>query len=135
MPNFETFTRRSTPTVAQPLVSIQRRATISLNQAAFEALGKPATVELLFDREEQMMGFRAVEPTARHAYPVRKQPTSNSYLIGGQAFCKHFGIPTGATRRYEARVIGDVLAVDLKQPAIEPVNAREASGARVAAVA
>ncbi len=137
MPNFETFTRRSTPVTATPLVTIQKRGTISLNRTAYELLGSPEAVELLYDRGERVIGIRAVDPDTRHAYPMRKQPSSYSYLFAGQAFAKYYDIPIGETRRYEAEMIGDVLAVDLKQTAmIPPPREREgATRAHVAAVA
>ncbi len=122
MPNFETFTRRSTPVAATPLVTIQKRGTISLNRTAHELLGSPEAVELLFDKGEQVIGIRAVDPSIRHAYPLRKQPSSYSYLVAGQAFAKYYNIPIGETRRYEAEMIGDVLAIDLKQTAVTPVS-------------
>ena len=122
MPNFQTFTRRATPVVATPMVTIQKRATMSLNRSAYEALGQPQAVELLFDPDEQIIGFRGVDPSVRHAYPIRKQPTSYSYLVAGKAFAEHFRIPVGETRRYEAEMIGDVLAIDLKQEATKPVR-------------
>ena len=122
MPTFETFTRRATPLAAEPRVAIQKRGTISLNRSAFEALGSPAAVELLFDKGEQVVGIRPVPPDVRHSYPLRKQPSSFSYLIAGQAFCNYYGIPTGETRRYAATTIDDVLAIDLKQDAERPIT-------------
>jgi len=120
MPNWEAFTRRATPVVSGPLVTIQKRGTISLNRAAHELLGAPPAVELLFDVDEHVIGFRPVDPGVHHAYPVRKQPSSFSYLVAGQAFAKYYGIPIGETRRYTAAMIGDVLAIDLKQEATTP---------------
>ncbi len=99
MPNFETFTRRAAPVASTPLVTIQKRGTFSLNRAAYELLGSPEAVELLYDRDERVMGIRAVDPDTRHAYPMRKQPSSYSYLFAGQAFAKYYGIPIGETRR------------------------------------
>lgn len=118
MPHFETFTQRSTPIERRPLISIQRRGTLSANKTAFEALGSPAAVEMLYDREAQIIGLRPVDPSVRHAYPVRRQAASQSYLLAFHAFANYYQIPLGEPRRYIAEVDNGVLTVDLKQ---EPI--------------
>jgi hypothetical protein len=125
MATFEVFTKRGAPTVNAPLVSIQRRGTLSLNLAAFEALGQPAAVEFLFDRTERVMGLRRVDPSVRHAYPVRKQQVSSTYVLAGAAFLNHYGVEADVRRRYPAQMDGDVLAVDLKQEALETGKRRK----------
>jgi hypothetical protein len=117
MANFETFTKRLVPLGKRPFVTIQKRGTISLNKAAYVALGEPDTVELLFDADERLVGLRSIEYLADHAYPVRgvgNDPTS--YLVAGTAFTKYYGIDTTASRRWPAELIGDVLSIDLKTP-------------------
>jgi hypothetical protein len=115
VPNFETFTKRLVPLGKRPFVTIQKRGTISMNKAAYVALGSPQTVELLFDSDERMVGLRPVEFMTEHAYPVRgvgQEPTS--YLIAGRAFTKHYEIDTTVSRRWPAELVDDVLSVDLK---------------------
>lgn len=129
MPNWESFTRRSAPIVVQPFVSVQRKGIISLNRAAFEALGAPEAVELLFDRSECLMGMRPTEPKTASAYPVRKQ-TSN-WVVAGIAFANFYGIDTSVARRYPAQLKDGVLTVDLKQQGAEVPDAR--TSRRVAA--
>lgn len=124
MPNFEVFTRRSRPVVKQPSVAIQRRGNFSINRAAYELLGEPEAVELLFDRTERIMGMRPIDPSTPHAYPVRKQPNSASYLVAGNAFTQFYNIPIGTTRRFDAAVIDGVLAVDLKTEGHEIITHR-----------
>jgi hypothetical protein len=113
--NYETFTKRLVPLGKRPFVTIQKRGIISMNKAAFIALGAPDTVELLFDTDERLMGLRAVEYLAEHAYPVRgvgDEPTS--YLVAGTAFTKHYGIDTTRSRRWPAELMDNILSVDLK---------------------
>jgi hypothetical protein len=86
-----------------------------LNQDAYEALGRPEAVEMLFDRDEQVMGLRAAPKlTTPHAYAVRAQKNSSSLLVSGRAFNQHYGLTADTTRRYPATMIDDVLAIDLK---------------------
>ncbi len=116
MPNFEVFTRRSSrPSATEAMMTIQKRGTFSLNRAAFEGMGEPEAVELLYDGGERLIGLRPVAASVKHAYPVRKQPNAASYLLAGNAFCAHHGIPVGESRRYNATIVEGMMVVDLKQ--------------------
>jgi hypothetical protein len=78
-------------------------------------LGQPEAVELLFDRDEQVMGFRAVPKDVAHAYAVRAQKNASSHLVSGRAFNQYYGITADASRRFPASMVDDVLAIDLKE--------------------
>lgn len=135
--NFETFSLRATPIEQRPLGTIQRRHSFSLNRTAYEALGRPAAVELLFDRDDQVLGLRPVDPSERHAYPVRRQQASESYLLAFQAFARYYGIPVGEPRRYEGHMEDGILVFDLKQepiPMIDRRRSRETSQPHLAGV-
>jgi hypothetical protein len=119
MPNFQVFDKRAVPISGEPMVTIQRKGPISLNKAAFHALGKPAFVELLYDPDERVVGFRPLKEQLPHAYPVRAQGRSNTFLIAGHAFMKYYGIPNEVSTRYVAKMFDEVLGVDLKQKGIE----------------
>ena len=119
MPNFIRWDKRVAPSRTEPLVTVQKRGLFSMNQAALELLGRPQALELLFDPDERIIGFRGVDKDKRYAVPVSKQARRNSYLVGGQAFTKHFGIDTNVSRKYEAEMVDDVLAVDLKGGGVE----------------
>ena len=95
---------------------------IGLNRTAFKALGEPKAVTLLFDSEDQIVGFRAAALTNEHAYAVRTNTKGTSYLISGTLFTNYYGIPTEMARRWEARLVeGDILTIDLKEkPASGP---------------
>ncbi len=124
MTEFEVFTKRSRPISTQATVSIQKKGNFALNQVAYEMLGQPEAVELLFKRTERIMGLRAVTKDMRHGYPVRKQQNSQSYLLAGRAFTQYYNIDVGVTRRYDARMEGDVLVVDVDNPVQEVVTVR-----------
>jgi hypothetical protein len=116
VPNFETFTKRMTPLVKQPYVTIQKRGTISLNASAHAALGSPEAIELLYDAQEKIIGFRGVAKTAEHAYPVRAQAGKSvgPYIVSGTAFVRYYGIDTTVSRRFVGALEGNVLCIDLK---------------------
>lgn len=116
MPDFEVFTRRMVPMTKQPSVTIQKRGLISLNRSAQVALGEPEAIELLYDRDQQIVGIRPVDAKEPHAYPLRTQggKTDGTYLIAGTAFKKYHGISTETSRRFVAEVQDGVLCIDLK---------------------
>lgn len=111
--NFETFTRRATPVVLQPIVTFQRRGVLALNRAAFEALRTPIAVELLFDRANQVVGVRPSALDVPHAYRVRKQAGSATYLVAAKAFMQFYGIPSDRAHRYGAALVDGALVASL----------------------
>jgi hypothetical protein len=120
---WEEFDRRSAPKVSTPIITLQKRGNFGINRAAFEAMGRPEAVKLLYDRKQQVIGIRpADDPEARNAYQVRKQPNSDSFLFSGIAFAHRYGIPLGETRRFRSQMRGDVMIVDLKQEPLASWN-------------
>src|SRR5262245_30387780 len=91
--DFEEFTGRWRQQATGPKASIQRRGTMSLNKAAFEALGKPSHVLLLYDRTARVIGVKPADSSIKHAYPLRKQPAADSYLFSGVTFLDYYHIP------------------------------------------
>ncbi len=108
------------PSTSPPQITIQRRGTLAINCAAFEALGSPAAVELLFDVDHRILGLRAIATTDANGYPVRGAGTpSTRYLIAGAAFTKYHNIATEMARRWYAELDDDVLFIDLTTPCVE----------------
>jgi len=132
---FETFKRQRAPVSPDPSVTIQKRGTLSFNVPAYAALESPEAVELLFDREQRLVGIRKTEPDTDHAYLVRPLGRGGTnWLISGRAFTVYYGIPTDVARRWAAHLDGDMLVVDLKEPGSEvrgnrpPGRSMEATG-------
>ena len=123
MPNFESFNRRMVPLRSVPHVTIQKRGAFSLNRSAYEALGAPDAVELLYDRDERIIGLRAAPATDADASHVRASSRSASgpWMVSAMAFTKFYDIDTSVTRRHEAYLDDDVLCVDLRKDG-EPVT-------------
>ena len=89
------------------MFTLQRRGLVSLNHAAFKALGEPVAVVLLYDPDEGVVAMRKVVRTHANAYHVRKQQNSQSYLVGAQGFASHHKIPTDVARRFAGHDYGD----------------------------
>lgn len=114
---FEVFDKRMTPLAKAPSVTIQKRGVISLNKAAHELIGGAETVELLYDRDRQVVAVRPAEDCVPHAYAVRTGTTQGSgqAVVSATAFTAHYRIDTTATRRWKPFLEDGMLCVDLTQ--------------------
>lgn len=129
MAKFETFKKRMVPLKKAPYVTIQKRGTMSFNAAAHAALGNPEAVELLYDRDERIIGVRSVDPGVEHAYPLRSPSKRDmSFILSGTAFTKYYEIDTSVSTRYPAYMDGDVLCIDLKQEGTVVTSNRSGTG-------
>lgn len=131
---FEVFTKKMVPLASLPYVTLQRRGTISMNKSAHHLMGDPDAVELLYDAEAKVMGFRAVEETVEHAYAIRsmggKGKDSSTYMVSGRGFFKYYGIDTDVARRYGATLNDDgILCLDLSKPGTVVTSNRDGTGA------
>jgi len=100
----------------RPFISLQIRGSFQINQAAFELMGKPNEVRILYNREKRMVGFQLAKAGERAAYRVRKAQNAFTYSVAAQAFVNHYDIELTETRRYLAKKHGDVVAIDLNAP-------------------
>jgi len=115
------------PLVKTPYVTIQRRGTMGFNAAAHAALGSPEAIEFLFDPQERVIGVRAVDPSAQHAYAIRPNngdATARTFLVSGTAFVRYYGIDTTVSRRWPAKMQDGILCIDLKEPGTEVTSNR-----------
>ncbi|MEX5297002.1 hypothetical protein QYM41_17135 [Kocuria sp. CPCC 205268] len=114
---FEVFDKRMTPLAKAPSVTIQKRGVISLNKAAHDLVDNAETVELLYDRDRQVMALRVADDSSPHAYAVRNgsKRGPGQAIISATAFTQHYGIDTTATRRWKPFLEDGMLCVDLTQ--------------------
>jgi hypothetical protein len=126
LPQFETFTKRRGMIDKTPAMTLQMGGGMGFNQAAYEALGEPKAVELLFAPAERIIGVRAIDPEATHAYKVKSpsQKRDAGFLVSGRSFTKNYDIDTSVARRWKAYMDGDVLCVDLNSPYNEVTGPR-----------
>lgn len=126
MPQFETFTKRRTRIDTTPAMTLQMGGGMGFNQAAYEALGSPKAVELLYSVDEKIIGIRAIDIGQIHAFPVRapSKKRDSGFLISGRAFTKYYEIDTSVARRWKAYMDHDVLCVDLTSPHVEVTGPR-----------
>ena len=72
---FEVFDKRMPLLAKAPSVTIQKRGVISLNKAAHDLINNAETVELLYDRDRNVIALRASDDSSPHAYAVRNGST------------------------------------------------------------
>ncbi len=114
---FEVFDKRAV-VQDEPLVTIQKGGFISMNRAAFEALGSPKSVELLYDSVKKTVGLRTVGGRTPHAYPVRANTKGSNHVVTGALFAKHYGIDVTAARRWRAEMRAGILCIDIGKPPV-----------------
>jgi hypothetical protein len=120
---FEVYKRQRAPVSQEPTVTVQKRGSFSMNAAAHAALGSPEALELLFDRESNILGLRGVDASVAHSYPLRAVGKT-TWVFSGKAFAQYYGIEVGSSRRYPASLEGDILVADLNQPGAEVTSNR-----------
>ena len=127
---FEVFQGQRVRVTDEPTITIQKRGNISLNLPAYEALGSPDHVELLYDRERKLMGIRkTTDSKSQSAYVVRSvTPRNNrppsSYVLSGIAFAAYYGIPVESAHRWTAQEEDGMLVIDLNTPGLTVVSNR-----------
>jgi hypothetical protein len=108
VPNFVEFSRQSARSSRDdPMFTLQRRGLISLNEAAFKALGEPASVVFLYDADEGIVALRKVPRSYANGYHVRKQANARSYLVAAQGFTSFYDLKTDMPKRFTGHDYGD----------------------------
>lgn len=116
---FEVFDKRMAPLAKAPSVTIQKRGIFSINKAAHKLIGEPDTLELLFDKEEQIIALR---PSAEgHAYKLRPQSARDTgqVVLAATAFTQYYDIDTTVSRRWTPYAQDGMLCIDLKGKSVE----------------
>lgn len=129
---FEVFKKSSAPLPSVPSVTIQKRGLMSLNRAAYQLIGSPDAVELLWDRERKLIGIRPADIASPDGYPARAQSaTSNRgpILVAGSMFTRFIELDTSRAKRWVPRLDDGILCIDLNVEG-QPVSSnRRGTGA------
>src|SRR5665811_946221 len=116
---FKVFEKGSAPVATVPSVTIQKRGLISLNRAAFDLIGAPGAMELLWDEERRVIGLRAAPIDKPNAYPARPQTSKTGrgpVMIAGSLFTRFIGVDTSDAHRWVPTLEGEILCIDLNTP-------------------
>lgn len=116
---FEVYEKGSAPVSTIPSVTIQKRGLISVNRAAFEALGRPQGVELLWDSERRAIALRPAPLENQNAYPLRAQGShaeKGPWLVAGTLFTQFIGLDTSQAFRWTPTIEDGLLVIDVSKP-------------------
>jgi hypothetical protein len=126
MAQFDRFSRDQVARKRDPWVTIQKRGTISLNRSAYEMVGSPAAVELLYDADSRIVGLRECDPRDRDAVRVRS-PTGKDagpFVVSAMAYLRFYEIAFDGSRRWLAYLEDGVLCVDLRTQSLAVTSNR-----------
>lgn len=85
--------------VQRVYVSLNRRGEIAMNDAAFERIGRPATVTLMYDAANCSIGVKFPVRADRHFFPVRRYGRGGKMrIVRAASALKQFGIEVERTR-------------------------------------
>jgi hypothetical protein len=84
--------------VQRVYVSLNRRGEIAMNDSAFERIGRPATVTLMYDGANRAVGVKFPVPADRHFFPVRRYGRGGKMrIVRAARALKQFGIEVERT--------------------------------------
>jgi hypothetical protein len=115
-------------------VTIRSTGKIFFNLKAFEALGSPDGVALMYDSRQKVIGVRPSKLNLRETYFLRKKHRRcNGWEISARNFCRRFKIlPSEAYAFTHIEIIdGPILLLDLNEVEPAPKAARNVSVARL----
>ena len=73
-------------------VTLNPRGVLHLNKTAFEALGMPAAVKLMYEEDRRVIGLKPHDAKHANAFPVKQKDKWHNRVIHTASFCRHFGI-------------------------------------------
>lgn len=116
---FEVFNKRMAPLGKAPSVTIQKRGIFSFSKTAHKLIGEPASVELLYDAENEVIALRPSEES--HAYAMRAQGgrETGQVIMSATSFTQYYDIDTTVSRRYKPYEQDGMLCIDLRGPSVE----------------
>ena len=124
---FEKFEKSKAVLGRRPNVTIQARGIISINQSAYERMGRPSFVDLMYDVDTKRVGIVGTDDEQEgHRVRVADQKGASA-IVSGTAFTNYYDIPNKKTLRWEPEFEGRMLIIDLKVPGKAPGKRRQAA--------
>ena len=101
---------RKAPVQRRIYVSLNRRGEIAMNERAFAAIGRPASVTLLYDARTRSIGVKCPVAMDQHFFPARRYGRGRRMrIVRAARMLKQFGIEVAATLVFpnvEVRLFG-----------------------------
>ena len=90
-----------------------------MNDLAYDLLGRPSHIVLLYDRKEKLIGFEPGRAEQTYAFPVRNAGgagEASSWALSTRSFYAYYELQPEATQRFKATKQDDIVVIDLKSP-------------------
>lgn len=113
---FEVYDRKNLHTIApklEPVGTIRSNGDLTLSPEAFELMGAPESVELLYDPQNKIVGLR--ESDEYHAYRVARHP-SGWKLIAAKSMLNFYGVSITESTRYNVTLRDGMAQINLRKP-------------------
>jgi hypothetical protein len=78
-------------------VTLNKKGIILMNKVAFEVLGEPKAMKLLFSKATQVIGLTAGDPANKNSFPVNRKDQWFNRTVAASPFCRHYGIRVDRT--------------------------------------
>ena len=82
-------------------VTLNKQRTMVLNKVAYEGIGAPKAVELMFDANQKLIGLRRCDPGKKNAFFIRPSEQGRHVSIALGSFLTHFEIKPTRTMLFE----------------------------------
>ncbi len=104
------------PWLAGLHATLNRKGEIVINRTAYERMGTPAAVNLLYDRVNNRIGLQPTSPHMRDAYPLSRSSRHGAQKIRAYRLLTEFGIDVAETLEFPTARFDDdgVLILDLR---------------------
>ena len=112
---WEEFADPGTPRIANLHVSMSPTGNMLISRNAYEAMGRPTHVVMLWDGETDTIGIRPVPPRTLNAFQLYDSRRSGAYRFHALRFLVKYDIKLDYTVRFPTATIEDgVLLLELK---------------------
>ena len=97
-------------------VTLNKKGFIVLNRMAYQKMGEPHAVLILFDRVNNRIGLKATSPSLRNAYPITKYGRYGGRIVRAYRLLVEHGIDLPDTVEFPNAWIDEdeVLNLDLR---------------------
>ena len=112
----------TSPQYAGIYVSLSPKGWFKIGRAAFERLGSPAAVKILYDPDNSRIGLQPTSAGLKNAYRVGTRGNHGGRVVHANRLITEFGLDLPATVRfYDADIDRDgILLLDLRTARVPP---------------
>lgn len=112
--DWEVFRGRPNGVRNAPRVTLQRDGALLMNELAYEQIGRPEAVELMFSKSRRRVGLRVVDAEQENAFRVTKRKRMKQWEIRASPFFVHHRIKSDRTMLFGRVEVADgVMALEV----------------------